>query len=150
MSINDKDFIEKFVELKIENTRLKQERENFIYQSNDIASKSIFDHNNNNVKINKQFLIACITITLMQGNSKIVNSEKDIYVTDAKQLIATPVKIITLAKLCVNATDTSEVDDNSINNSNDKMKDIEKKNDKKNNKQKSNVKRGKASHLLSH
>ena len=39
MSINDKDFIEKFVELKKENTRLKQERENFIYQSNSFSHK---------------------------------------------------------------------------------------------------------------
>ena len=34
MSINGKDFIEKFEELKKENARLKQERENFIHQSN--------------------------------------------------------------------------------------------------------------------
>ena len=102
------------------------------------------------MKINKQFLIVCITITLMQGNSNIVNSEKVINVTDTKQLNATPVKIITPQKLCVNATDTSEVDDNSINNSNDKMKDVEKKNDKKNNKQKSNVEKGKVSHLLNY
>ena len=32
MSINDKDIIEKFEELKKENARLKQERENFIHQ----------------------------------------------------------------------------------------------------------------------
>ena len=50
----------------------------------------------------------------------------------------------------MNATNTSEVDDSSINNCNDKMKDVEKKNDKKNNKQKSNVKRGKVSHLLNY
>ena len=102
------------------------------------------------MKINKQFLIACITITLMQGNSNIVNSEKDINVPNTKQLNATPVKIITPQKLCVNATDTSEFDDNSIINCNEKMKEVEKKNDKKNNKQKSNVKRGKVSHLLNY
>ena len=45
MTINGKDFIEKFEELKKENARLKQERENFIHQSDDIVSKSIFDCN---------------------------------------------------------------------------------------------------------
>ena len=37
MTINGKDFIEKFEELKKENARLKQERENFIHQSDDIV-----------------------------------------------------------------------------------------------------------------
>ena len=93
------------------------------------------------------FTILAVSIKTYYNRS--ANSEKDIYVT-AKQLKSTPVKIITPQKLCVNATDTSEVDDNSINNSNDKMKDVEKKNDKKNNKQKSNVEKGKVSHLLNY
>ena len=93
------------------------------------------------MKINQQFFSAFITITLMQGNSNIVNLEKN---------KSTPIKIITPQKLCTNATNANEVDDSSINNCNDKMKDVEKKNDKKNNKQKSNVKRGKVSHLLNY
>ena len=61
---------------------------------------------------------------------------------------AKPGKIISLAKLCENATDTSEDNDNCNNDFNDKKKYVEKKNDKKNYKQKSNTKRGKVSHLL--